>query len=366
MTGTADVAARLIAFYLPQFHPISENDHWWGNGFTEWTSVVQARPLFPGHYQPHLPGELGFYDLRVPEVREQQAELARSHGIEGFCYWHYWFHGKRLLERPFDEVLASGRPDFPFCLAWANESWSRRWHGRDEDVLQAQTYSAADDRDHARWLVRAFADPRYIRVEGRPLFLVYNPGALPVPAATTATLREESARQGLAEPFLVGVSSHAEADWRRHGFDANLAFEPQLGLIPSAPSGVVTTTDYAVACGRMRARVFAYPRLPCVVVSWDNTPRRGREGIVFVNATPGAFEAGLRTAIASVREEPLQRRLVFLNAWNEWGEGNHLEPDRRHGRAYLDATRRALASSLTGQADGPRELPGTTEVVLPA
>src|SRR5258706_12364194 len=154
--------ARLIAFYLPQFHPIPENDKWWGQGFTEWTNVAQARPLFPGHYQPQMPADLGFYDLRLPETRIAQAELARKYGIEGFCYWHYWFEGNRLLERPFQEVLASGEPDFPFCLAWANETWSRRWLGEERDILQEQTYSTDDEVQHARWLSAAFADSRYI------------------------------------------------------------------------------------------------------------------------------------------------------------------------------------------------------------
>src|ERR671925_1451295 len=169
-TASAAAAARLIAFYLPQFHPVPENDEWWGSGFTEWANVARARPAFRGHYQPHLPGELGFYDLRLPEVRAAQAELAASHGIEGFCWWHYWFEGRRLLGRPFDDVLASGEPSFPFCLAWANESWSRRWLGEERDILQEQTYSPRDDAQHARWLTRAFADQRYVRVEGRPLY----------------------------------------------------------------------------------------------------------------------------------------------------------------------------------------------------
>jgi lipopolysaccharide biosynthesis protein len=190
--------ARFIAFYLPQYHPIPENDEWWGRGFTEWMNVSRAKPLFDGHYQPHLPAKLGFYDLRVPEVRQAQADLARRHGIEGFCYWHYWFEGKRLLERPFNEVLSSGQPDFPFCLAWANETWSRRWLGEDKDILQEQTYSLEDDLDHITWLMEAFADPRYIRVHGRPLFLIYKPFDLPDPERTTETFRSECVRNGVS------------------------------------------------------------------------------------------------------------------------------------------------------------------------
>jgi lipopolysaccharide biosynthesis protein len=336
--------ARVIAFYLPQFHPTPENDAWWGRGFTEWTNVVRAEPLFEGHYQPHLPAHLGFYDLRVPEVREKQAELARRHAIEGFCYWHYWFNGRRLLHRPFDEVLRSGKPDFPFCLAWANESWSRRWLGEEKDVLLAQTYSAEDDDRHARWLADAFADPRYLRVDGRPLFLIYHPGGLPSPESTTAAIREASLRRGLADPYLVGVSSHHQADWEQHGFDANLDFEPQLGVLPGPMDDGLKLYDYALARRRMLARERDYRHIPCVVVSWDNTPRRGAEGIVFINASPEAFGAGLQEAVASVQREPPERRLVFVNAWNEWAEGNHLEPDERHGLGYLEAVRRAVSS----------------------
>ncbi|MDQ3627188.1 MAG: glycoside hydrolase family 99-like domain-containing protein, partial [Verrucomicrobiota bacterium] len=214
---------RAIAFYLPQFHPIPENDEWWGKGFTEWTNVAKTRPIYPGHYQPHLPNELGFYDLRLPEARDAQADLARDHGIHGFCYYHYWFNGRRVLERPFNEVLASGRPDFPFCLCWANENWTRAWDGREHDVLLAQHYSEADDREHIRWLCRAFADPRYIRIKGKPLFLVYRTTALPDPRRTTDIWREEARRLGIGELFLGRVESNfpgERGDPRPLGFDA--------------------------------------------------------------------------------------------------------------------------------------------------
>src|SRR5439155_14140664 len=204
---------RFIAFYLPQFHPIPENDRWWGPGFTEWTNVARATPLFPGHYQPRLPADLGFYDLRIPEVRVAQADLARAHGVEAFCYWHYWFAGKRLLERPFTEVLESGEPDFPFCLAWANQSWSGIWHGAPDRVLMEQTYPGRrDHEDHFRVLVEAFADPRYVTVDGAPVFVVYAPRELPEPRRVTDVWRELAAKAGFPALHLVAVAQ-GEATW---------------------------------------------------------------------------------------------------------------------------------------------------------
>lgn len=347
--GSEKPNARLLAFYLPQFYPMPENDRWWGSGFTEWTNVVQARPLFPDHYQPRLPANLGFYDLRVPEVRERQASLAATHGIEGFCYWHYWFHGKRLLERPFDEVLASEQPDFPFCLSWANETWSREWHGTGDapEILQEQTYSKEDDLAHSRWLVRAFADPRYVTVDGRPLFLVYRPFGLPDARRTTDLLREVTLQTGLPEPYLIGLNAHNPTrDTRPLGFDTTLNFEPQLSAVPGVNEPGLKITDYSIAVGRMRAQPRDYPFKPCVMVGWDNTSRRGHDGIVFINSTPEAFGAGLREVLDSVASVPFEERLVFLNAWNEWAEGNHLEPDLRHGLGWLEAVRAAVTSGV--------------------
>ncbi|HEX5272668.1 MAG TPA: glycoside hydrolase family 99-like domain-containing protein, partial [Gemmataceae bacterium] len=219
---------RLVAFYLPQYHPIPENDAWWGPGFTEWRNVVRARPLFPGHYQPHLPADLGFYDLRVPEARAAQADLARAHGIHGFCYYHYWFGGRRLLERPFAEVLATGRPDFPFCLCWANENWTRAWDGQTRHMLVGQTYSEEDDVNHLRWLATAFRDPRYIRVEGKPLFLVYRALRIPSPLSTTTRWREEARKLGVGELYLCRVESFPDerGDPAALGFDAAVEFQP--------------------------------------------------------------------------------------------------------------------------------------------
>jgi lipopolysaccharide biosynthesis protein len=334
---------RVIAFYLPQFYPFAENDQWWGPGFTEWTNVVRARPLFDGHYQPRLPADLGFCDLRVAEVRQAQAELAREHGIEGFCYWHYWFHGTRVLDRPFDEVLASGEPDFPFCLSWANETWSRRWHGfgNAEEVLLEQTYSETDDVAHARWLTSAFADPRYMRIGERPLFLVYRPFDLPDPNRTADIFRSECARAGLPEPYLVGINAHQPAkDTRPLGFDTTLNFEPQLSAVPGPTEPGLKIYDYTIATKSMRAQARDYPTHPCVMVSWDNTSRRGDDGIVFINSTPETFERGLREVVATLGNDTAEERLLFLNAWNEWAEGNHLEPDLRYGLGWVEAVRR--------------------------
>ncbi len=385
--------ARLICFYLPQFHPIPENDRWWGKGFTEWTNVTAARPLFPGHYQPHVPADLGYYDLRDPKVRFAQTALAQRHGIEGFCYWHYWFEGKRLLEKPFDEVLATGEPDFPFCLAWANETWSRRWLGEESQILQKQTYSSEDDLNHIRWLIEAFKDPRYIRVHDRPLFLIYRPRHLPLPVRTTEIFRTECLKAGLSDPFLVGIDAHCpNADCRGLGFDTTLKFEPQLGFLPCTGAGrlngmrrlrnringidssTLSVIQYQTAdffMGRP-ARTLnnvksslqfsnlldpanllrfwkqslkpEFPVIPSVFVGWDNTPRRRKHGSVVINYSPDRFRERLNAGVEASLGKPFQERLVFINAWNEWAEGNHLEPDQKHGLAYLEAVKSVIES----------------------
>ena len=345
--AVSDRRARLVALYLPQFHPIPENDVWWGKGFTEWTNVSKARPLFPGHDQPHLPADLGYYDLRVPETRQAQADLARSHGIEAFCYWHFWFEGQRLLERPFDEVLRSGEPDFPFCLAWANETWSRRGLGEESALLRKQTYSAADNQLHARWLIEAFCDRRYLRVNGRPVFLVYRPSSLPDGCAFTDAVRRECERAKLSNPYLLGISSHSGDDYRALGFDGTMEFEPQFGVLANPLGDGVQVHDYTESRRKMLHGKGESPSHPCIMVSWDNTPRCGEHGIAFTGATPRAFEQGLREMIASVQHQPMEERLVFVNAWNDWAEGNHLEPCLRHGIGYLEAVKRANGLGLT-------------------
>jgi hypothetical protein len=361
-------APRLIAFYLPQYHPIPENDRWWGEGFTEWRNVARAQPLFPGHHQPQLPAELGFYDLRLAETREEQAALARHHGISGFCYYHFWFHGKRLLERPFHEVLRSGKPDFPFCLCWANEPWSRRWDGSDTDVLQPQSYSAEDDRDHIRWLLDALADPRAITIAGRPVFLVYQGRHLPDPARTTDLWRREVERAGLKGLYLMAVETGWDAGWdaTRVGFDAKVLFQPQFSLLSTVdrldvPNPRLRVYDYQKAWPALaNPEPVSYLRYDTVFPGWDNTPRKGDAGWVVHNSTPEAYEQWLRLAVQRALARPADQRVVFINAWNEWAEGCHLEPDRCHGLAYLKATRNALepgdrpSSAGTGRLSGGR------------
>jgi glycosyltransferase involved in cell wall biosynthesis len=372
--AVGDVAAadavRLIAFLLPQFHPIPENDAWWGRGFTEWTNVIRARPLFPGHDQPRTPADLGFYDLRLAETRAMQAELARAHGIHGFCYYHYWFEGKRLLERPFNDVLASGRPDFPFCLCWANEPWSRRWDGQPKDVLQAQNYSLDDDRLHIDWLLPALGDSRAITIEGKPLFLVYQAKELPDPRRTTEIWRSAVERAGLKGIYLVAVETGWDAGWDATsvGFDAKLLFQPQFSLLRTVPRskvcvpGGLEVYDYDRAWPILAAPpAVPYRRYGTVFPSWDNSPRRGAAGVAIHGATPASYEAWLNHTIAQTRSDPPEHRIVFINAWNEWAEGCYLEPDVKHGRGFLEATARALRIQRAAEIGRPQ--PGRPSLV---
>jgi lipopolysaccharide biosynthesis protein len=378
-----DTPVAALAFYLPQFHPIPENDAWWGPGFTEWTNVTRARPLFPGHYQPHLPADLGFYDLRLPEVREGQAALAREYGLSGFCYYHYWFDGRRLLERPFEEVLASGHPDFPFCLCWANEPWSRRWDGSPHEVLMPQRHSLEDDRRHMAYLARAFADPRYLRIDGRALFLVWRTELFPDPAATAAVWREVARAEGAGEIFLARVEGHAKGvDPASIGFDAAVEFAPdwritqpryyhrekwdivarmlnqlrKAGLLSEAYRDHRVSSYDDLAAGMLAKPHPGYRWFRCATPGWDNSPRRAaRQAHIWVDATPERYGAWLRALVEETARRPVaSERLVFVNAWNEWAEGNYLEPDQGWGRAFLEATRRALGTGRPSAAPAER------------
>jgi hypothetical protein len=347
---------HVLAFYLPQFHEVPENDAWHGHGFTEWSVVAKSRPLFSGHRQPDLPGEFGFYDLRVPETRANQAHLAREHGITGFLYYHYWFNGRRMLERPFQEVLESGQPDFPFALCWANESWFRRWQGSNDEMLLEQTFSEADDVAHIRWLIECFKDPRYIRIHGRPLLAVYRVLNLPDPARTAEIWRHECDLAGMEPPWLVMFETgEDEGDPELLGFDASAEFVPHLlpRLLKASSNGTgnFTTYDYDdVGMAYAERPPGAWPRYPCVATGWDNSPRRQSGGaLVLQNATPKGYGRWLAEATTGQMKTFGRDGIVFVNAWNEWAEGAHLEPDAFWGRAYLEVTRDVLRG-LSGDA----------------
>ncbi len=345
---------RLIAFYLPQFHPTPENDLWWGKGFTEWTNVSRARPNYNTHYQPQLPADLGFYDLRLSEIREQQAQLAVGYGISGFCYYYYWFGGKKLLNRPIEEVLSSGKPDFPFCLCWANENWTRRWDGFDNEILIAQTYSDEDIRNLIRSLIPAFSDPRYIRVDNRPLFLLYRASLLPDPLKTAEAWREECRNAGLGEIYLCAVQSLGVGDPRQYGFDAAVEFPPHGTSLPNISSElnlvspdfrgyVVDYIEYASS--KINLPLPDYKLFRTVIPRWDNTARLQNRSWIFHGSTPQDYEYWLRRLIKqTMNRRHGDERIVFINAWNEWAEGAYLEPDRKFGHQYLEATRNALSS----------------------
>lgn len=346
---------RLIAFYLPQFHPIAENDQWWGKGFTEWANVAKAKPNFTGHYQPHIPADLGFYDLRLPEIQEQQAALAAEYGIYGFCYYYYWFNGHRLLEKPLEQMLRSGRPDFPFCVCWANENWSRRWDGREKDLLITQHYSPEDDLAFIDALIPLFEDPRYIRINGRPLLMIYRAGLLPDAVATTERWRQACAKADIKDPYLVHVKSFDAKAKVLPGFDAAVEFPPHGGALSYDEPLEMTNTkysgrlyDYARTAQAFQAALYPDQRIfRAVMPSWDNTARRQNDSDIFVNSTPELYQSWLTEAIKETRELKFgDERLVFINAWNEWAEGNHLEPDKRYGHDYLEATGRALNTAL--------------------
>ena len=355
---------RIFAFYLPQFHPIPENDRWWGRGFTEWTNVTRAVPQYSGHYQPQLPGGLGFYDLRLPEVMEAQAELARRYGIEAFCFYYYWFAGKRLLEQPIEAMLATGKPDFPFFLCWANENWSRRWDGREAEVLMAQQHSPEDDEDVIRDMIRYMRDPRYVRVRGRPLLMVYRVELFPDFAATARRWRKICRAEGIGDIFLAYVESFEftrnNDGLFRYGLDASVQFPPHGDPVPNdavqataQPGFAGHVFDYEASALKFAGQPMPpWPRFPGVIPAWDNTARRMEAASIFHGSTPGAFQAWLETAIEQTRAHNAPgERIVFVNAWNEWAEGAQLEPDRVFGHARLEAVRAARRRHFLGPTE---------------
>ena len=378
--------ARVIAYYLPQFHPIPENDEAWGPGFTEWTNVAKARPLFRGHYQPRIPADLGFYDLRLPEVREQQANLAREAGIEGFCYYHYWMgNGKLLLQRPFQEVLQSGRPDYPFCLCWANHEWTTRtWqNGGKEKVIAPMVYNGEEDYTaHFNYVLSAFKDKRYITVDGLPLFSIYDPYHFADVAHFMALWRQLALANGLPGIHFSAMINNTTTI-KRAG-DGSLK-----RVIPNTESssevfsdilslGFDSITSYGKARGEMLSkgkyrRIIAkymhkhlpflpalrydYPEtvrhffapedqwenvFPVVIPQWDRTPRAGKGEGVYVNATPANFGKHLSTAIDIIKNKTDEHKIIFVKSWNEWGEGNYIEPDEKYRHGFLDAIKNVL------------------------
>jgi glycosyltransferase involved in cell wall biosynthesis len=361
-----DKEVKAIAFYLPQFHPIPENDMWWGKGFTEWTNVRKAKPLFSGHYQPHVPtAELGYYDLRDSEIREKQAQMAKEYGIYGFCYYYYWFNGKKLLETPLQEVIKSGMPEFPFCVCWANENWTRRWDGREKEVLISQKHSDEDDSNFIRELMPILKDHRYIRIDGRPLLIVYRTELLPNVKKTAEIWREAARAAGIGELHLARVESFESGmDPKNIGFDSAIEFAPDwknMGdpinhdrwskfskLVKDFPeeSGV-NIFDYEEMVRRMtRKKTPSYELFRGVFPSWDNYARRGDSATIFAGSDPEIFEYFLRKQIQyTVKYRKESERLIFLNAWNEWGEGCHLEPDQQYGKGFLEICEKYIQST---------------------
>lgn len=391
---------RVIALYLPQYHPIPENDRWWGKGFTEWTNVARAKPLYAGHRQPRVPADLGFYDLRLPEARAAQAALAKAHGIEAFCYWHYWFgDGRQLLERPLREVVASGSPDFPFCVAWANESWTGKWHGAPDRKLAVQTYPGrADHERHFHSLLPAFRDPRYVTVDGRRLFLIFKPASIPDLKGFLDLWNDLAAKERIdgfyfvaIETFVPGVGFSGFIDnlpflrLPRNGYERFKAlldrtFGEGRGPAPDTHASdgkqsparrpaalddqevrgirrLVRRAEDGLHLLVRRPRIYRYRdyvrhfattpaapfQHPVLIPNWDNTPRSGFRGAVLDGSTPELFEELCTHAAAMLRSVPDdEHRLVFVKSWNEWAEGNYLEPDLDHGLAYLEALVRGL------------------------
>ena len=360
--------ARVIAFYLPQFHPFKENEEWWGKGFTEWTNVAKAKPLFKGHYQPKIPADLGFYDLRVPEVREEQAKMAKEAGIEGFCYWHYWFHGHELMERPFWEVVKSGKPDFPFCIGWANETWkSKMWNkdgslAKGTKILIEQTYSEEDDVAHFKKLLPVFKDHRYITVNGKPLVFIHK--GLDLPSHTIRIWKELAKDNGLPGIHFVGRldGNHDINDGisilRGIGFDAFKI--PKLPMIYESTSfmyklmheikslilyrGCRHVFKYKDVSDNLIDPIY-YPKedvYPAIYPGWDHSPRGGGNTLIITDNHPSLFKDNIRKVLKLIENKDEQHRIVFLKSWNEWAEGNYVEPDYKYGNGFLEALNDAI------------------------
>ncbi len=361
---------RAIALYLPQFHPTKENDEWWGKGFTEWTNVAKARPLFKGHEQPRIPADLGFYDLRLPESRIAQAALAEKYGIEGFCYWHYWFGGKKILNKPFEEVLNSKKPDFPFCLAWANHSWQKKlWNadGRGNQMLLEQIYPGDFDIEaHFEYVLPAFFDKRYIKVNGCPIFLIYAPLDYPEMTHFISLWRKLAIKNGLKGIYFVGQGNITQ---RQNVLD--LGFDAfNVVSVMEILRKVNPIWSFVI---KLRARLLKWPiayrykdamnfwvndeaknvdTIPTIIPGWDHTPRSGVKGLILKDAKPIYFRKHVQQILKLIKAKPYEERLVFIKSWNEWGEGNYLEPDLKYGCEHLEAFHKAIIEELSTNNKG--------------
>ena len=361
----------IIAYYLPQFHPIPENDKWWGPGFTEWTNVGRAKPLWKGHKQPRVPADLGYYDLRLPDVREKQAQLAREAGVTAFCYWHYWFgNGKRLLGDIFDEVLASGKPDYPFCLGWANHSWyAKSWdkNANNDKLLIKQEYPGSEDAQmHLDYLLKAFRDPRYLKIDGKPFFLIYN-GQL-VPKSYIDFFRKGVKDNGFPDFYLVTSTTdffRGKEEFLNMGFDAVTYIRQStlwtedyrnMNVLQKYISRVTRVIKQFVTGIPRGARDYAkiYKRLvtpaeydeaviPQIVPQWDHSPRSGdKANVIFYNSQPKYFAENVKDALNAIKDKSEDKQIIILKSWNEWAEGNYMEPDLDHGKGFIEALRNTL------------------------
>lgn len=341
---------KLIAFYLPQYHPVPENDLWWGKGFTEWKNVTKATPLFDGHYQPHLPADLGFYDLRVRETSHEQIKMAKEYGIDGFCYHYYWFSGTRILDRPLLDMLSDQESDMPFCLCWANENWTRRWDAAENEVLIKQCYLPEDDLNFIKSLTPFFLDKRYIRLDGAPFLIVYRPQHLPDPRKTSKIWREYCKSIGFDKIHICAALTHGNEDYTKFDFDSAVEFPPHNLKVDNISDQIIFYKPF-------RGNVMLYEEVAqsyldrsyknqnvfkSVFPCWDNTARTNDRALIILNSTPNNYEYWLKeTVYKTFKDFPNQERFVFINAWNEWAEGCHLEPDQKYQHQFLDATMRA-------------------------
>ena len=371
---------KVIALYLPQYHPTKHNNEWWGEGFTEWTNVAKAEKYFRGHYQPKIPADLGFYDLRLPESREKQVELAKKAGIDGFCYYHYWFgNGQRELELPFEEVLKSGKPDFPFCLCWANESWARKFWNKDgavvgRNILVEQSYPGTEDyKRHFETVLPAFKDHRYIKIEGKPIFMIYKPLDFKDVKEFIRLWNQWAKENGLPGIYFMAYTQNITSQYEKImdcGVDAVCSCR-----LPYACAPYSVNKGFKGFCSRMYHRIWWYlthsPRrydykkslskligreekekenvFPTLMPNWDHTARSGRCGYLFTNSTPELFQKHCEDVFSKISSKKEENQIVFLKSWNEWGEGNYMEPDLKYGHGYIDALRNAL-NKFTGKA----------------